>query len=110
MPTRRVLLGDDHSLVLEGMKSVLAEHFDVVGVASDGRELVLQAEITKPDVVLLDISMPLLNGIEAGRQIRKALPAAKLVFVTQMCDRAYVHAAFELGASGYVLKQSVAKI
>jgi DNA-binding NarL/FixJ family response regulator len=104
----RVLLGDDHHLIVEGLRSVLARDFDVVGVASNGRELVSEAERLKPDAVLLDISMPLLNGIEAARQIKEILPASKLVFVTQASDRAYVQTAFRVGASGYVLKQSLA--
>lgn len=108
MSKPRVLLGDDHHLIVEGMKSVLANDFDVVGVASNGRDLLTEAQRLKPDAVLLDISMPLLNGIEAARQIKQILPASKLVFVTQASDRAYVQTAFRIGASGYVLKQSLA--
>lgn len=104
----RVLLGDDHQLIVEGLKSVLAKDFDVVGAVSNGRELVTEAERLRPDAVLLDVSMPLLNGIEAARQIKQLVPRSKLIFVTQATDRAYVKTAFQVGASGYVLKQSVA--
>ena len=102
------MLGDDHVLIVESIKSVFANDFEIIGVASNGRELVSEAQRLNPDAVLLDISMPLLNGFEAAREITKLVPAAKLVFLTQTADRAYVRAAFELGASGYVLKQSLA--
>lgn len=107
MPKPRVLLGDDHALMVEGLRSVLASDFEVVGVASNGRDLVAEAERLKPDAVLLDVSMPLLNGIEAARRIRQVVPRSKLIFVTQVADRAYVEAALELGASSYVLKECV---
>ncbi|HEY7307387.1 MAG TPA: response regulator transcription factor, partial [Bryobacteraceae bacterium] len=81
--------------------------FEVVGVASNGRELIAETERLNPDAVLLDVSMPVLNGMEAARQIRKSAPHIKLLFVTQKSDREYVQAAFRMGASGYVLKQSV---
>lgn len=93
--------------MLEGLRSVLSADFDIVGVASNGRDLVAEAERLKPDAVLLDVSMPLLNGMEAARRIRQAVPRSKLVFVTQVADRAYVEAALELGASSYVLKECV---
>jgi DNA-binding NarL/FixJ family response regulator len=108
MAKPRVLLGDDHSLILEGMRTVLCLNFDIVGTALNGRDLVTAAEQLSPQAVLLDISMPILNGIEAGRQIKRTAPASKLVYVTQMTDRAYVRAAFEAGASAYVVKQCVA--
>jgi DNA-binding NarL/FixJ family response regulator len=107
MPKPRVLLGDDHALMIEGLRSVLASDFEIVGVASNGRDLVAEAERLKPDAVLLDVSMPLLNATEAARRIRQAVPRSKLVFVTQIADRAYVEAALELGASSYVLKECV---
>lgn len=108
MSKPRVLVGDDHALIVEGLRRVLEPAFDIVGVADNGRELVAQAERLKPDIVLLDIGMPLLNGMEASRQIKKVAPAAKLVFLTQKSDRGYVHAAFQNEASGYILKQSMA--
>ena len=100
----RVLLGDDHRLIGEAMQSVLAQDCEVIGTASDGRELIAQAERLQPDAVLLDISMPLLNGLEAAWQIPQRVPNVKLVFATQTADRSYVQAAFEIGASGYLLK------
>lgn len=106
MTRPRILLGDDHGIILEGLRSLLTKEFDVVGVASNGRELVTETERLKPDVVLVDVSMPVLNGMEAARQIKNATPAVKLLFVTQKADREYVQAAFRIGASGYVLKQS----
>ncbi len=106
MPRYRVVLGDDHRLVLAGLKSILESQFDVVGGAADGRALVAEVERVQPDLVLLDIAMPQLNGIEAARQIRKVAPKAKLIFVTQQTDRQYVEAAFRAGASAYVVKQA----
>jgi DNA-binding NarL/FixJ family response regulator len=108
MPKPRILLGDDHALILEGMRSILAPDFEIVGSAPNGRELVVLAQQLKPDAVVLDITMPILNGIEAARQIKAALRAIKLVFVTQAMDRSYIRAAFQVGASAYVSKQSVA--
>ena len=104
----RVLLADDHTLVMEGLKSLLASHVDVVGSAEDGRALVEAAIRLKPDVIILDIAMPVLNGIEAARQLRKDLPAAKLIFLTMYSDALYVDEALRMGVSGYVLKRSAA--
>lgn len=108
MTRPRILLGDDHSLIIEGLRSLLARDFEIVGVASNGRELVAETERLKPDAVLVDVSMPVLNGMEAARQIKTVDPGIKLLFVTQKADREYVQAAFRVGASGYVLKQSAA--
>jgi DNA-binding NarL/FixJ family response regulator len=104
----KILIGDDHALIIEGLRSLLAKEFEVVGVAMNGRDLVNETERLKPDAVLLDVSMPVLNGMEAANQIRQVAPAVKIVFVTQRSDREYVRAAFGLGASAYILKQSVA--
>ena len=104
--TKRLLLADDHALMLEGLTRLLTAEFEIVGTAMDGRTLVAEAERLRPDVVVLDIGMPELNGIEAARQINKSLPQCKIVFVTQQLDPAYVHAAFTAGAHGYVAKQS----
>jgi DNA-binding NarL/FixJ family response regulator len=108
MKRPRVLLADDHMLVAEGLRSVLAPHFDVVGIVSDGRELLLAVRTLDPDVVVLDISMPSLNGIEAARQMRAANYRAKVVFLTMHCEVAYAARALEAGAAGFVLKHSAA--
>ncbi len=108
MTKPRILLGDDHGLILEGLRHVLEKDFEVVGVALNGRELVSEAEHLRPDAVLLDVSMPILNGMEAGRQIKTRNSQVKLIFVTQRSDRDYVQAALRMGASGYILKQGAA--
>lgn len=108
MTKPRILLGDDHGLILEGLRHVLEKDFEVVGVALNGRELVSEAEHLRPDAILLDVSMPILNGMEAGRQIKTRNSQVKLIFVTQRSDRDYVQAALRMGASGYILKQGAA--
>jgi DNA-binding NarL/FixJ family response regulator len=104
----RILLADDHSLVAAGISKLLEAEFDLIGIVGDGRALVASAKTDRPDIVLLDISMPILNGMEAARQIRATLPNVKLIFVTVHSDNAYVAEAFRAGASGYVLKRSAA--
>lgn len=99
-------MADDHTLMVEAIRSMMESRFDIAGVAEDGRALVNAAQRLKPDVILLDISMPVLNGIEAARQIRKALPNTKLVFVTMHEDPTFVSEALRAGGSGYVLKRS----
>jgi len=101
----RVLLADDHMLVIDGLRRILEPECEVVGVVEDGRSLLAAAERLQPDIILLDISMPLLNGVEAARKLRKTVPAAKLIFVTMHADATYVNGAFRAGASGYVLKR-----
>jgi DNA-binding NarL/FixJ family response regulator len=105
----RVLLADDHKIVLEGLKGLLEPEFDLVGIVEDGRTLVKEAERLEPDVIVADISMPLLNGIEAVRQIKKTDDQVKVVFLTMHPDVAYATMAFEAGASGYVLKRSASR-
>ena len=100
----RVLLGDDHVLILDGLRSALQAHYEIVGLAKDGRSLIKEADRLKPDLIVLDISMPLLNGFEAAKQIKKALPKIKLIFLSQNLNPAYLKQALRLGASGYVLK------
>jgi len=100
----KVLLGDDHVLILDGLRSALQAQYEIVGVARDGRILVSEAERLKPDLVVIDISMPLLNGFEAAKQIKKSLPHTKLIFLSQHLNPAYLKHALRLGASGYVLK------
>lgn len=109
MKRPRLLLADDHRLVLEGLERLLEPEFDVAGKVGDGRALVEAALRLQPDIILLDISMPLLNGIDAARQLRKCCPQSKLIFVTMHADPAYVKAAFQMGGSGYVLKSSAPK-
>ena len=106
---KRILLADDHAMMMEGLTRLLATEFEIVGTAADGRALVTLAEQLQPDVIVLDIAMPELNGIEAARQLTRIVPFAKLVFVTQRLDPAYVHAAFAAGAKAYVPKQSASK-
>ena len=106
MKKPRVLLADDHRIVLEGLRNLLENQFEVVGSVEDGRALVDQAATLHPDVIVTDISMPQLSGIEAARQIRKTNKNIKIVFLTMHPDAAYAASAFEAGASGFVLKQS----
>jgi DNA-binding NarL/FixJ family response regulator len=106
MKKTRVLLADDHKIVLEGLKSLLGGEFELVGSVEDGRALVDQAAALHPDVIVADISMPQLNGIEATRQIKKTDKNIKIVFLTMHPDATYAASAFEAGASGFVLKHS----
>jgi len=102
----RVLLADDHKIVLEGLRGLLEPEFDLVRTVEDGRALVKEVEKLRPDVIVVDISMPLLNGIEAVRQIKKIDEHIKVVFLTMHLDATYATRAFDAGASGYVLKHS----
>ncbi len=104
MSPTRILLGDDHSLILEGVRRLLEHHYDVVGSVADGKSLLDTALRLVPDLVVLDISMPILNGIDVARALHKALPAVKLIFLTMHANAIYLRKAFEAGASGYVLK------
>jgi len=106
MKRPRVLLADDHKIVTEGLKGLLEPEFELVGTVEDGRALLAAAEKLRPDVIVADISMPLLNGIDSVRQIKKAHGEIKVVFLTMHPDVTYAVSAFEAGASGYVLKHS----
>jgi DNA-binding NarL/FixJ family response regulator len=108
MSTPRVLLADDHALLLGAFAKLLAGECEIVGQVSDGRALVAAAEKLKPDVIVLDIAMPVLNGLEAGRQLKERLWNVKLVFVTMNEDPDLAAEAFKSGASGYLLKRSAA--
>ncbi|SPE38903.1 Response regulator, LuxR family [Candidatus Sulfopaludibacter sp. SbA3] len=108
MKKPRLLLADDHTILIEGLKALLAAEFDVAATAADGRAVLEAAERHKPDLILLDISMPGLNGIEAARRLKQSNPNAKLIILTMHADLIFVSAAFEAGVSGYVLKQSAA--
>ena len=106
MRKTRVLLADDHRIFLEGLKGLLEPEFDLVGNVEDGRALVKEAEKLRPDVIVADISMPLLNGIDAVRQLKKSDNRTKVVFLTMHPDVSFAKLAFEVGASGYVIKNS----
>lgn len=102
----RLLIADDHKLLADACKSLLEPEFQVVGVAGDGRSLVKMALALKPDIVILDIAMPHLNGLDAGEQIKRNLPETKLIFMTMNSTARVAAEAFRRGASGYVLKHS----
>jgi len=106
MNRARILLADDHSLTLEGIRTVLEPHHEIVGTAADGRALLEAALRLKPELIVLDITMPLLNGIDAAVQIKKSLPETKLLFVTMHVNPAYLEVALDAGATGYVLKSA----
>ena len=102
----RILLADDHRIVAEGLRSLLEPEFELVGIVEDGRALITATEKLQPDVIIADISMPLLNGIEAVRQIKKTNKDVKVIFLTMHPDVTYTVSALEAGALGYVLKHS----
>lgn len=104
----RVLIADDHSVVAEGLRSLLQKKYEVVGIVPDGRELLVQAPELKPDVIVLDIGMPLLNGLDAADRLLSSLPQIKFVFLTMNDDPNLAAAALKLGAVGYVLKHTAA--
>lgn len=106
MKRPRVLLADDHKIVLEGLRGLLEPEFELVGTVEDGRALVAAAEELVPDVIIADISMPLLNGIEALRQIGKRGLRTKVIFLTMQTDVTYTTRALDAGASGYILKHA----
>jgi len=102
-----VILADDHTLVLEGFRRLLETHCELLATVGDGHALLQAVAQHHPDIVILDISMPVMNGIEAARTLKAKFPSMKLVFVTMHADPAYLRAAFQAGASGYILKQSL---
>src|ERR1017187_1296701 len=110
MKRTTVLLADDHTIVREGFRKMLEleDDLEVVGEAQEGRQAVALAKKLCPDVVLMDIAMPLLNGLEATRQVLKALPATKVLILSAHSDDAYVKSATESGAVGFLLKQTSA--
>ncbi len=105
----RVLLADDHKIVAQGLSSILEPEYELVGIAANGRELVSSFQDLRPDVVVTDISMPSLNGLEAARQIKKIDDRARIIFLTMHLDADFATAAFQLGAAGYLLKHSAAE-
>ena len=104
----RVLLADDHTLLLEAFRKLLSDACEVVGAVSNGRDLVHAASTLRPDVVVVDVAMPLLNGLDAVRQIKRTQPDIRIIFVTMNEDPDLAAEAFRAGASGYVLKRSAA--
>jgi DNA-binding NarL/FixJ family response regulator len=106
MNRARVLLADDHPLVLAALRSLVEAECDIVGAVSDGRALVEAASRLKPEVIVLDISLPLLNGIDAARQVKKDQPEVKILFLTMHANLAYLKEALVAGATGYLLKTS----
>src|SRR5437763_6299680 len=108
MKRPRVLLADDHRLLREAFAQLLKPNCDVVGAVADGRALLDVAPKLRPDVIVLDIAMPLLNGLDAARQLKKLMPAVKVIFLTVSEDPDLAAEAFRAGASGYLLKNSAA--
>jgi DNA-binding NarL/FixJ family response regulator len=101
-----VILADDHAIVLEGLKGLLQAEFEIVGIANDGRELLSQVECMHPDIIVVDITMPLLNGIDAIRHLARIGVKAKIIVLTMHRDATYAKEAFDAGACGFVLKHS----
>lgn len=106
MHNPKVLLVDDHPLVLESIRQLLEPHFSIVGTVQDPAELLTRAMDCRPDVVLLDACMPGISGFTATRELKKMLPSVKIILVTMLTEAISVSEAFRAGASGYVLKQS----
>jgi DNA-binding NarL/FixJ family response regulator len=108
MTAARVMLADDHTILVEAFRKLLEPHYQIVGTVADGRALVETAPQLKPDVIVVDIGMPLMNGLEAGLRLKELLPAAKLIFLTMNEDPDLAAEAMRRGASGYLLKSSAA--
>lgn len=106
MSRPRILLADDHLLLLDGLRHLLERHYDLVGAVQDGQSVVSAAQRLQPDLVLMDVAMPVLNGLQAGQRLREQQPKIKLLYVSMYADPPYVEEAMRIGASGYVLKRS----
>lgn len=105
----RIVLGDDHVLVRQGLRALLErEKFQIVAEASDGQEVIRQIETLCPEIAIIDISMPLLNGIDAAREVTRFCPKTKTILLTQHEEEQYIHEALQAGVRGYVLKSQVA--
>jgi DNA-binding NarL/FixJ family response regulator len=102
----RILLADDHQFITEGLKNILEPKHEVIGTVEDGKKLVRQAIKLQPDILVVDISMPILNGFEAFEQLKKEGVKSKVIFLTMHPDVAYAARALDMGASGYILKHS----
>jgi DNA-binding NarL/FixJ family response regulator len=108
MKRTRVVLADDHTLLLEALKNLIEPEFEVVGMFADGLSLVNEAPLLNPHVIVLDIRMPTMNGLNAGERLKQLMPSVKLVYLTQDQDPDIAAQAFRLGASAYLLKNSAA--
>lgn len=108
MKRPRVILADDHTLILDALKNLLEPEFEVVGMFADGRALMEGAKALNPNVIVLDIAMPNMNGLNAGERLKQAMPLVKLVYLTMNHDPDMAGDAFRLGASAYLLKNSAA--
>ena len=108
MQRTRILLADDHNLVAELCKRLLETEYEVVGIATDGRALVRAATELKPDVIIADVGMPILNGLDAAQQVKQKLPTVKIIFLTMNPDPDIAAEAFRRGASAYLVKTSAA--
>lgn len=104
----RTLIADDHSIVVAGVRKVIEEQCEIVGTVEDGRLLVETAKQLNPDLIILDISMPFLNGVDAARQLRHSMPSTKLLFLTMHASKRYAIESFKAGGRGYVLKHNAA--
>src|SRR5271157_3223404 len=102
----QILIADDHVIFADGLRLLLEKRYDVVGAVTDGRALVAEAARLKPDVVVVDIGMPLLNGLDAAKRVREELPHVKVVFLTMQDNPSLAAAALELGSIAFVLKRS----
>lgn len=105
-PPPRILLADDHTLLLDTFEKLLCQSCEIVGTVRNGRELVQQAQRHRPDVIVMDLAMPLLNGLEAGKQLRQLVSNARLIYVTANEDPDIAAEAIRIGALGYLLKTS----
>lgn len=106
MARTRILLADDHTMTAAGLQKLLEPYYDVVGSVEDGHSLLKAAATLKPNVVILDLGMPRLNGLDAARELRKTAPAIKIIFLTMNSDSDIASEAIRIGASGYLLKTS----
>ena len=104
----RILIADDHAIVAQGIRALLVDSYEVIGIVSDGRELLTEAPKLNPDVIVLDVGMPLLNGFNAAEQLKVSLPRRKFVFLTMQEDANLAAAVLKLGAVGFVLKRAAA--
>ena len=104
----RILLADDHTLIAEGISQLIESEFDLIGIVQDGRTLLDKIGQLEPDILLLDISLPTINGIEVAHRIKKLSPTIKVIFLTMHAELSFIKDAASVGASGYVLKQSAA--